>query len=161
MSEEEVVAGATRAQGRSGVLAVAVDHLLVGGGQRLGEPVQRTEHRTMVAQRILERSSSPARCNCAPTNTEVARAPRQTGPSQADRFNCRMPGQVTGRGGPCCRLRPEVLVDLADRHRSLADRGGHPFDRAATHVSRREHTGLAGLQHHRLTLRSHLIAIGV
>src|SRR5882757_5435091 len=35
---------------------------------------------------------------------------------------CRMPGQVTGRGGPRCRLRPEVLVDLADRHRSLADR---------------------------------------
>jgi len=55
-------------------------------------------------------------------------------------------GQLTGRGGPRCRLRPEVLVDLADRHRSLPDRGGHPFDRAAAHVARREHTGLAGFR---------------
>ena len=70
-------------------------------------------------------------------------------------------GAVTPRGGPRSRLRAEVLVDLADRHRSLADRGGHPFDRAATHVSHREHTGLAGLQHHRLTLRGHVIATGV
>src|ERR1700731_4980128 len=49
---------------------------------------------------IWRKTIDPARCNCAPTNTEGARAPRQTGPSQADRLNYRMPGQVTGRGGP-------------------------------------------------------------
>jgi hypothetical protein len=90
--------------------------------------------------------------------------PMASPPEQVQRLTgsvVRMPGQVTGRSGPRRRSGPEVIVDLADRHRPLADRGGHPFDRAATHVSRREHTGLAGLQHHRLTLRSHLIAIGV
>jgi hypothetical protein len=45
---------------------------------------------------------------------------------------------------------PEVFVDLADGHRSLTDRRRHPFHRATAHVTRREHTGLAGFQHPRL-----------
>ena len=54
----------------------------------------------------------------------------------------------------CVRAR-RIAID------PLANRGGHPFDRAATAVARCEHIGPAGRQHHRLALCSPLIAVGL
>lgn len=64
----------------------------------------------------------------------------RTGRGRADQR-----GDLTARGGWCCRHGLQVAVHRGDRGRAFANRGSDPFNRSPAHVTSREHPGQAGL----------------
>src|ERR671910_2446960 len=79
---------------------------------------------------------------------------RRPGPVRRARRAGRRSGARTGTACAACRVPTalarslvlQVAVDELDRHRALADRGGHPLDRVGPHVARGEHAGDARLE---------------
>jgi hypothetical protein len=53
-------------------------------------------------------------------------------------------------------VKGEIVVDRAHGARSLADGGGHPLHRAASHIANREHTGLGGFKWERVSPSEYL-----